>query len=72
MMCLCDAIDHADGLSRLHKIQVLDKVASNQVYVKPEILPPTSVAYQQHSLKFYFNISKWKGPIEVINVHDYG
>ena len=42
------------------------------MYVKPEILPPTSIACQQHSLKFYSNILKWKGPIEVINVHDYG
>ena len=33
MMCLYTK-DHADGLNRLHKIKFLDKVASNQVYIK--------------------------------------
>jgi len=72
VMYLYCAKDHAGGLNRLRKITFLDKVASNQVYIKPECLPPTGDACKHHSLRVYYQILEWKGLSEGLNVLDYG
>lgn len=56
MMCLYRAQDHAGKLKRLRKVTFLDKVASNQVYIKPELLAHTSNAYQHQSIRVYDQI----------------
>ena len=38
-----------------------EKVATNNTFIHPQTLPPTSAAAKYHSLRVYLQIQEWKG-----------
>ena len=40
---------------------ICEKMASKRLHVKPQVLPPTSVAAMYHGIRVYLRVQEWKG-----------
>ena len=48
-----------DTLDGLRYAQFCDKVATNKVHIRPQTLPPTSVAARYHNMRVYLQVQQW-------------
>ena len=60
--------DNPDGL---RYAKFCDKVATNKVHIRPQTLPPTSVAARYHSMRVYLQVQQWLGVCSM-NEPDWG
>ena len=56
-----------DNIDGMRYAKCCDKVATNEVHIRPQTLPPTSSAARYHSMRVYLQVQQWLG---VCNMND--
>ena len=59
-----------DNLDSLRYTMFCQKVTSSKLYIKPEVLPPTSAAARYHCLWLFYKVRQWMG--KNIKAHEWG
>ena len=60
LVCLHSGKD-GDNLNDLRYAKFCDKVATNKVHIRPQTLPPTSVAARYHNMRVYLQVQQRLG-----------